>query len=159
VTGSNSNFQTNSMDVSPNNSMLSVSIQTTFVGKGDYGLFSGYTAGRTSIGHGDLFLSSSWNPYGSAPYTGDDNSTGTLWTCGFSLDDRWMDENTAGKGTVYSLNSGNNNEDILLAEEFMTDAIYSNGQAVAVDTQSGNITAIAGTSSWSIDAVNNRATF
>ena len=159
VIGSTSNFQTYSMDVSLTGSILSVSFHTTFAGKGDDGLFSGYTAGSTGIGYGDLFLSSNWNPYGTAPYTSDDNSTGTLWTYGFSLDDRWMDENTAGTGTLYSLNSGNNNSDILLAEDFMTGAIYRNGQEVAVDTVNGDITAIAGSSSWSIDAANNRVNF
>lgn len=159
VIGSTNNFQTYSMDVSLTGSVLSVSFHTTFAGKGDNGLFSGYTAGGTGIGYGDLFLSSNWNPYGSAPYLSDDNSTGTLWTYGFSLDDRWMDENTAGTGTLYSLNSGNNDADILLAEDFMTGAIYRNGQEVAVDTVNGDITAIAGTSSWSIDATNNRVNF
>jgi hypothetical protein len=159
VIGSTSNFQTYSMDASLSGSFLSVSFLTTFAGKGDDGLFSGYTAGGTGIGYGDLFLSSNWNPYASAPYTGDDNSTGTLWTYGFSLDDRWMDENTPGKGTLYSLNSGNNDADILLAEDFMTGAIYRNGQEVAVDTQSGDITAITGASNWSIDAANNRVNF
>jgi hypothetical protein len=70
-----------------------------------------------------------------------------------------MDENTAGTGTLYSLNTGSNDADILLAEDFMTGAIYHNGEEVAVDTQSGDITAIAGTSSWNIDAANDRVNF
>jgi hypothetical protein len=39
--GSTSNFQTSSMDVSLTGSILSVSMETTFAGKGDNGLFSG----------------------------------------------------------------------------------------------------------------------
>jgi hypothetical protein len=58
VIGSTSNFQIDSMDVSLTGSILSVSIDTTFTGNGDDGLFSGYTAGGTGIGYGDLFLSS-----------------------------------------------------------------------------------------------------
>jgi hypothetical protein len=57
VIGSKSNFQTYSMDVSLTGSILSASILTTFASKGDNGLFSGYTAGGTGIGNGDLFLS------------------------------------------------------------------------------------------------------
>jgi hypothetical protein len=159
VIGSTSNFQTNSMDVSLTGSVLSVSIKASFAGKGDDGLFSGYTAGGTGIGYGDLFLSSNWNPYGSAPYIGDDHSTGTLWTYGFSLDDRWMDESSVGTGTLYSLNSGSNDADILLAEDIMTGATYRNGQEVAVDTVNDDITAIAGISSWSIDVANSRVSF
>jgi len=163
VIGSTSNFQIYSMDVSLSGNMLSVSILTTFAGKGDNGLFDGVgdpnLTGGTGIGYADLFLSSAWNPNGSAPYTGDDNSNGTIWSYGFSLDDHWMNENSNGTGTLYSLNSGNNDADILLSDDFLTGGIYRNGQEVAVDTTNGDITAIAGNSSWNIDAANDRVNF
>jgi hypothetical protein len=158
------------MDVSLTGSVLSVSILTTFAGKGDNGLFSGYTAGGTGIGYGDLFLSSNWNPYGAGPdYVNDNSSNGTIWNYGFSLDDRWMSEGATGQvdgtGTLYSLDSGDNS-DIKLAEDFMTGATYRNGQEVAVN-RNGNVTdvddllpsGVANISSWSIDATSSRVNF
>jgi len=167
VIGSNNNFQTSSMDVHLSGNTLSVSILTTFAGKADNHLFDSLTNGN-GIGYGDLFLSSSWTPYGAAKYTGDDTYTGTAWTYGFALDDRWMNENSAGTGTLYSLNSAsydsdintNNNPDTLLSENFLAGGTFRDGQEVAVDTLNGNVTEVAGnTSSWSIDAPNDRINF
>lgn len=158
VIGSSANFDVKSMDVSVSGTILTVSINTTFAGKGDNGLFSGYTVGGKGIGYGDLFLSTSWNPYGLAPYTGDNASNGTVWAYGFALDNRWMNENSAGTGTLYSLNSGNNASDTLFSNDFMTGATYRDGQEVAVDTQNGNVTAISN-GSWSINTVNNTVNF
>lgn len=171
VIGSTSNFETTSMDVSLSGKMLTVSILTTFAGKGDNLLFDGLSGGK-GIGYGDLFLGSSWTPYGTAPYTGDDTYTGSTWSYGFSLDDRWMSEGTAGTGTLYSLNNAvsdndtatNNNPDALLSEDFMTGGTYRDGQEVAVNVTedrilNGDITAIAGSSSWSIDTSASRVNF
>ena len=171
VIGSTSNFQITSMDVSLSGNMLSVSILTSFAGKGDDHLFDSLT-GNKGIGYGDLFLASSWTPYGSQPYGSDNTYTGTAWTYGFALDDRWMHENTAGSGTLYRLNSAsydnntatNNNPDALLSEDFLTGGTFRNGQEVAVDTSeqnilNGNITAISGASSWNIDAASSRVNF
>ena len=163
VIGSNSNFQTYGMDASITGNVLSVSINTTFAGKGDNGLFSGYTnttAGQSKgIGYGDLFLSSSWTPFGSSSdgYLSDDSTNGTVWTYGFSLDDRWMNESTAGTGTLYSLNSGDNSADTLLSNDFMSGATYRNNQEVAVNTN-GDVSAIT-SGDWDIDVVNQLVTF
>jgi hypothetical protein len=77
--------------LSMSDNMLSVSLLTTFAGKGDNHLFDSLTNGA-GIGYGDLFLSISWTPYGTAPYSGDDVYTGTAWTywlcAGRSLDGR-----------------------------------------------------------------------
>ena len=159
------------MDVSLSGNMLSVSILTSFAGKGDDHLFDHLT-GNQGIGYGDLFLAGSWTPYGDQPYGSDDTYTGTAWTYGFALDDRWMNENSAGTGTLYSLNSANydndnttnNNPDVLLSDDFLTGGTFRNGQEVAVDTSeqnilSGNITAISGASSWNIDAASSRVNF
>jgi hypothetical protein len=171
VIGSTSNFQTSSMDVSLSGNMLTVSILTTFAGKADNHLFDSLTGGK-GIGYGDLFLGSSWTPYGTSPYTGDNTYTGTTWTYGFSLDDRWMSEGTSGTGTLYSLNNAvfdndtvtNNNPDALLSEDFLTGGTYRDGQEVAVNVTeerilNGDITAIAGSSSWSIDTSASRVDF
>jgi len=149
VIGDSLKFDILSLNSSLSGTMLTISITTNFAGKGDDGLFSSNTVGGTGIGYGDLLLSSSWNPYGTAPYTGDNASNGTVWGFGFALDDRWMNEASSGTGTFYSLNSGDNSVDTLLSNDFMTGATYRGGQAVAVDTAGGNITALsAGT--WGI---------
>lgn len=149
VIGHHSTFNISSMDVDIVGNTLSVSINTGFAGKGDNHLFDGYTNNK-GIGYGDLFLSSSWNPYGGSAYINDNNSNGTTWEYAFSLDDRWMHESLPGTGTLYKLNSGNNNADALLSDDYLTGATYRNGQEVAVDKVNGDVTAIAGNSSWNI---------
>ena len=152
VIGSESNFQTNFMDVTINDTVLTVSINTTFAGKGDNGLFSGITFGNTGIGYGDLFLSNSWNPYGdgSNNYEDDDASNGTVWSHGFSLDDRYMNENEDGTGVLYSLNSGDNAADIMMSDSFLSGGYFRNGQEVAVNRFSAGTEALLNEGSWSI---------
>ncbi len=153
VIGSTNDFQINYIDASfdRNTNILSVSIDTTFGGKGDNGLFSSYTntdlAGSRGIGYGDLFLSNSWTPYngsGGAPYAQDDYSNGTVWSYGFSLDDRWATEDISRVGTLYSLDSGDNSADTYLSDDFLSSSTYTyrNGQEVAVNTDTGKVTAI-----------------
>lgn len=162
VIGSVDNFQINYMDVSIIGNILSVSIDTTFGGKGDNGLFSGSTYSGKGIGYGDLFLSSAWTPCldtaCSSPYATDDNANGTLWTYGFSLDDRWGVENVAHNGTLYSLNSANNDADAYLSDDFLStsDFYYRNGQEIAVDTDNGNVTNV-GSGTW--DTTVNKVNF
>jgi hypothetical protein len=62
-----------------------------------------------------------------------------------------MDEGT-GTGTLYSLNSGNNDADALLSDDFLTGGTYRDGQEVAVDTTNGDLTPLTGNSSWSVDS-------
>lgn len=152
VIGNVNNFQINYLDATLNGTVLTVSVNTTFAGKGDNGLFSGLTTGGTGIGYGDLFLSSNWTPNGdgSQNYINDDASNGTVWTYGYSLDDRWMAETAAGTGALYSLGSGDNATDIQMADDFLTGGYFRNGQAVAVDRNSLGVTALANTGSWSI---------
>ena len=158
VIGSTSDFQINYMDVSISGNILTVSIDTTFGGKGDNGLFSGSTYSGKGIGYGDLFLSSAWKPFGSdiGIYAGDDNSNGTVWTYGFSLDDRYGVENVEHQGTLYSLNSGNNNANASLSDDFLStsDFYYRNGQEIAVDTGSDVTKAGKGTWDTTVNKVN-----
>ena len=148
VIGRTSDFEITSMDVSLSGSMLSVSIYTTFAGKGDDHLFDSLTGGK-GIGYGDLLLSGSWNPYGSAPYSGDDSSNGTLWSYGFALDNRWWNgsDTSGGSGTLYRLDGATNDANTLLSGDFLTGGTYRTGQEVAVDTN--GLTGV-GTGSWSI---------
>ncbi len=142
VIGSRKNFQINYMDVALNGSILSVSIDTTFGGKAEKHLFRNATRNNKGIGYGDLFLSSTWKPFGSSPYKEDDNSNGTIWGYGFSLNNRWGKKNLTHNGTLYKLNSHNNNADAYLSNDFISVSTYDyrNGQEVAVDTKKGNIT-------------------
>jgi len=161
VVGNVNDFQINYMDVSLVGSILKVSIDTTFGGKGDNGLFSGSTntaqGGGKGIGYGDLFLSSAWTPClntaCSAPYATDSNANGTIWTYGFSLDNRWAVEDTTHTGTLYQLNSGNNDADAYLSDDFLSSSSYTyrNGQEVAVDTDNGNVT-VKNTGTWDTTA-------
>jgi len=150
VIGSTSNFQINFMDVEINGSMLTVSINTTFAGKGDNGLFSGSTFGHTGIGYGDLFLSNAWTPNGSPNYEADDASNGTVWSHGFSLDNRFMNELENGTGTLYSLGSADNHTDIKMSDDFLSAGYFRNGQEVAVDRSSLGVSALANSGSWDI---------
>jgi len=154
VIGSTSNFEINFMDVEINGTILTVSIDTTFAGKGDNGLFSGSTFGGTGIGYGDLFLSSAWTPNGdgSQNYENDDASNGTVWTHGFSLDNRFMHESEAGTGTLYSLGAGDNYTDILMSDDFLSNGYFRNGQEVAVDRFSLSTEALLNNGSWDITA-------
>lgn len=150
VIGGVNDFQINFMNVDISGTILTVSINTTFAGKGDDGLFSGLTAGGEGIGYGDLFLSNAWNPYGTANYVDDDASNGTVWDYGFSLDNRWMNENEAGTGTLYSLNSNDNSSDILMSDDFLNSGIFRNGQEVAVNRDSSGTLALGNAGSWLI---------
>jgi hypothetical protein len=152
VIGNVNNFQINYMDATLEGTILTVSVNTTFAGKGGDGLFSSLTAGATGIGYGDLFLSSAWTPNGdgSQNYINDDASNGTVWTYGYSLDDRWMSEASAGTGALYSLGSTDNDADIQMADDFLTGGYFRNGQEVAVDRTSPGATALSTTGSWSI---------
>lgn len=154
VIGNKDLFDIFDATVELNGNMLSIDIHTNFANNG-LGTFTGYTTSENGIGYGDLFLSSSWDPYGSAPYEGDNSLNGTTWSYGFALDNRWwdgVDIAKGGSGKLYSLSSGN----ILLSDDFMTGATYRNGQEVAVDT---NDLTPGNTGSWSIDSTNNIVSF
>jgi len=155
VIGKTSLFQIFDATVELNGTILSINIHTNFAGIGDDQEFKYYTKDPytgvkdyNGIGYSDLFLSSAWNAYGSAPYEDDDNSNGTIWEYGFALDDRWND--SGGTGTLYSLNSGNNDSDALFSDDFMRKGTFRDGQEVAVDTQNGNVSFIR-TGTWSIN--------
>ncbi len=148
VIGSSDLFNISRAEVNLVSNTLTVDIYTEFAGKAGPGLYPWLTNDK-GIGYGDLFLASAWSPYGSAPYLDDDHSTGTVWTYAVGLGgNRW--DSTGGSATLYSLNSGNNNADADLSDDFMTGGTYRNGQEVAVDTRDGNVTALS-SALWSID--------
>jgi hypothetical protein len=145
VIGDPNKFGISNAVVDITGTILKVDIYTNFAGLAANGLFSSDTVGNKGIGYGDLFLNSSWDPYGTAPNYLEDNSTnGTNWSYGFNLDDRWWDgTGSGGIGWLYSTSNP-----ILLSDNFMTGATYRNGQEVAVDTN--GLSPIV-TGSWSID--------
>ncbi len=162
VIGNTAHFDVQGMNVSLVGTQLSVDIFTSFAGRGDDRLFANLTGRpastvngvRQGVGYGDLFLASGWNPAGSAPYLGDNHTTGTLWTYGFALDDRWS--SSGGNGTLYRLNGASNDANALLSEDFFSGGIYRNGQEIAVDTAQSALLETLGTGSWLVDAANGR---
>jgi hypothetical protein len=105
-------------------------------------MYSNLTKDQNGIGYGDLFLNGSWNPVGSAPYVNDGTTStdGTKWSLAFSLNDRWS--NTGGTGSLYAVN-----DNILLAENFMSGGTYRNKQEVAIDPK--DLTSLAA-GSWTV---------
>jgi hypothetical protein len=162
VIGSAADFNIISMNVTMSGTMLNVSINTNFAGKGDNRLFASDTYSGNGIGYGDLFLSTSWNPFGTATdsYSGDNANNGTVWNYGFALDNRYMNEASAGTGTLYSLNSGSNATDTLLSNSFIdgSRAIYRDGQAVAVNTASAGVSSF-NSGTWDINTATNTVNF
>ena len=154
VIGSVDNFQINFMEVDINGTVLTVSINTTFAGKGDDGLASNLTFGNTGIGYGDLFLSNAWMPYGdgSQNYKYDDASNGTVWSYGFSLDDRWMNESGSGTGVLYSLNASLNSANINMSDSYLSGGDFRNNQEVAVDRDSLSTSALSNAGSWGVSS-------
>ncbi len=153
VIGNTSIYDIQSMNVTVTGSVLNVSISTNFAGNA--GVDSSLV-GNGGIGYGDLLLSSSWNPFGTAPYKYDNASNGTHWTYGLSLDNRWS--NSGGVATLYSLNG--NNSDVLLSNDFIncgSSCYYRDGQAMAVNTSAA--AGIVDTGLWSVDTNNNTVNF
>ena len=145
-----STYDINSMDATRSGNQLTITIYTNFAGHA--GLEPQWTKNHTGIGYGDLFLSTGWTPYGSAPYNKDNAANGNHWTYAFALNDPLS--NSGGSGTVYALGAGiagNNNPDVLLSNNFITcggSCIYRNGQAVAVNKNSATATTDTGT--WTV---------
>lgn len=156
-----STFDIKGMDAAISGTVLSVTVNTDF-GTTGLGTYKPYTYSGQGIGAGDLFLSNQWNPYGSASngYAADNASNGTHWLYGLSLDNRWSA--SGGTATLYTLpgaDSTNHNPGLKTSDDFIKNAIYRNGQAVAVDKSK----AIAATDnngknitgSWLIDSSGN----
>jgi hypothetical protein len=129
---------------------LTVIIATNFAGLAGSATF----AAPKGIGYGDVFLASSWNPFGNdAHHSGDNAATGTVWSYGLHLDNRWS--NTGGAFTLYELNGATNASNVLTSQSFMTCAMgtqcyYRDGQATAVNTASSTVRNTGLTGTWSV---------
>ena len=131
-------------------SVLTITIATNFAGHAGTG--SNITPG--GIGYGDVFLSKLWNPAGTAAsgYATDNAATGTKWTYGFALDNRFS--NTGGTFTLMKLNGATNAANIDNSEDFIkcTGCEYRTGQATAVDTKSSTVQNTGLLGSWTVAA-------
>lgn len=155
-------FDIQGANISRTGNPLTVDVFTNFftdngsgVGQGSY---PGATFSGNGIGAGDLFLSNHWTPNGIGPeYAADNAATGTDWQYGFSLDDRWA---TGGSGAWYSLDGTGLNTEVLLSDDFLNCCTYRNGQEVAVDTSSVDVTELLGAgNTWTVDTGAKKATF
>jgi hypothetical protein len=101
------------MDVEIIGGTLNVAIKTYYDGE-DHGI--------EGLKRGALFISTDgWNPYGEAPYYGDNASSGERWEYAFDLYDR----------TLYEIGSETG---VLLSDGVMPSGwIYRNGQEVGVE--------------------------
>jgi hypothetical protein len=145
-------YEIQGADVSVANHQLAIDIFTNFAGHAGADTWA---ESGTGIGYGDLFLSSSWTPYGTdAHHQADNASNGTTWAYGLVLDDRW--NNTGGSFSLYQLD-GTNAQDVLLSDNFLTCGLgsqcwYRNGQATAVNTGSGTVADTGITGTWTVDS-------
>lgn len=147
IVGSPGQFDVEFAHLTRNGTVVSIDIYTNFAGLADDGLFAGLTPSGNGIGYGDMFLSNTWTPNGSAPYLDDNHSNGTNWSYGLALDDRWSA--TGGTLSLYAL-TGSNAEDALLSEDFLDRGIFRNGQEIAVDTDSTSTIDLGVTGTWSV---------
>jgi hypothetical protein len=131
-------------------SVLTISIATNFAGKA--GMDAGITPG--GIGYGDVFLSQLWNPSGTAAsgYSTDNAATGTKWSYGFALDNRFS--NTGGTFTLMQLTGATNASNIVNSDSVITckNCEYRNGQATEVNTSSSTVTNTGLLGSWTVAA-------
>ena len=143
-------YDIKSATVTRSGNQLQISIATNFAGHAGIATY----ANVKGIGYGDVFLASSWNPFGTdVKHINDNAANGTDWSYGLNLDNRWS--NTGGTFRLFELN-GNNAADILTSQSFMTCTLgtqcyYRDGQATAVKTNSATVRNTGLTGTWSIN--------
>jgi hypothetical protein len=151
VIGDTATYGISSAAVTRSGSVLTIRIATGFAGQAGDAAW----AGPHGIGYGDVFLAPAWTPSGSdAQHSNDNAASGTQWTYGFNLADRWS--TTGGAFTLYAM-TGSNVDNILNSESFLTCAIgsacfYRDGQATAVNTASATVLDTGLTGTWSMTA-------
>ena len=165
VIGNAWQFDIHSLSATLSGTLLTVEIHTEFAGH--EGSYSGATTDLLDgIGHGDLFLSNAWSPVGDLPYPGDnaEKDTSTVWTYGVTVDNRLAPRTGdlyEGNATLYALGSGDNELDIIMSDAFIDVTGFRHGQAVAVNTGSGGVSAITEgvAPTWSVNDAANLVTF
>lgn len=148
VVGEDADFDISSMVVDQSGSQFNFTVNTNFAGKSGT-LFNNLTSGGTGIGYGDLFLANDWNPYGPAPYSGDDAENGTKWTWGLMLSDRYG--NDGGDVTLFQLLGVSNLGTALLSDDLMTGGDWRDGQEVVIKDSNQQLVINRGNvGSWSL---------
>lgn len=157
VIGDANVYDINSAKITRVNDVLTITINTKFAGKAKSDLWA-YKENNVAkgIGYGDVFLSDTWNPVGTASdhYAADNASNSTIWDYGFSLDDRW--NNNGGSFTLYKLKGATNALNTKNSESYINctnNCIYRNGQEVAVNTAANNLANVSNTGktgSWTV---------
>jgi len=152
VIGFKEGFEIHGIDVSEDSSHhLVVDVYTNFTDNN--GIYPEDTYNNKGISFGDLFLSNNWTPSGDAAsgYEGDDHSTGTQWTHGFSLDNRWgaTDDGSDHNGKLYKV-EGKTNDPFKLSDDYINCCTYRNGQEVTLDESKLSTSDIVNTGSWSV---------
>jgi len=129
-------------------SVLTITIATNFAGHAGVEP----TLAPGGIGYGDVFLSQLWNPSGTAAsgYSTDNAATGTKWSYGFALDNRFS--NTGGSFKLMKLTGSTNAANVNLSDEVMTCQAceYRNGQVDTVDMRSTTVKDTGLLGSWSV---------
>lgn len=148
VIGYKSMFDVHGLDVSVTGTVVTVDISTEFWD--DIGVYGGLTSNGKGIGVGDLMLSTSWNPSGSASdgYKSGNSSSGTVWSYGIAVDDAYS--TTGGAATFYALSGASNSDNLLNSEDFLSRGTFRDGQAVAVDESSSTVAALSNAASWDV---------
>lgn len=147
VIGLDSHFDIQSATITQAGSQFTFDIATNFAEKSGQ-LFNAYTVGGTGIGYGDLFLTTEWTPFGTAPYTLDNATTGTQWTYGLVLSDRF--NNNGGTVSLFAL-SGNNTQTALMSDDLMQgNAHWRDGQEVIVNTASAHTQWLGDVGTWAV---------
>ncbi len=131
--------------------ILNIRITTNFAGNAGADTW----AATNGIGYGDVFLGAAWTPAGAdAHHTSDNAASGTRWSYGLNLDNRWS--NTGGSFTLYELDGATNASNILNSQSFLSCVLgsqcyYRDGQATAVKTTSNTVRNTGLTGHWSVE--------
>lgn len=159
----NSTYDIGGASVTRVGSVLTVVINTNFAGN---------AGGNPSIGYGDLFLSSVWNPVGGTKengYNTSDMSAGTVWKYALHIEDsaRATNPTTGAALSLYQLNGTTNAANIWSSDHYLSAACdatktqpaacaYRNNQAAGVNTDSTSVAKLATTTTannkWTVGA-------
>lgn len=152
-------FDISSAQITMVGSVLTIKISTNFAGNtGIDSSYAGYNQGSRNglgIGYGDVFLSSSWSAAGTSAnhYAGDDSTTGTVWSYGLALDNRYSTSKT-GTFSLYQLNGLTNADNILDSDQTVgckTACDYRTDEESEVDTSSDTVRDTGLNGTWTVD--------
>lgn len=159
VIGRTDLFDITGADVSFSGTNVTVDIYTNFANTSAIGSYPSLTHNGLGIGVGDLFLSNSYSPNGSASngYLSDSAANGNLWTYGLAIDDAYSE--VGGSASLYALSGTTNDANAELSQDYLKAGVYRTGQEVAVDEASQTTSVVNTTGSWSVDLTAKKISF